>query len=236
MTVGTIDPIPWAYTDSPGVLLWSWVTDHFSARISGTEVDSDGGRRVVRSYAWSVSDLMRTHQGLPRLLVEGISPSFDEAERHVREHVGKLYDSRLGYRRFAGPLAFTFVLSSGETIDVSPLIGQRCSVTVLMPDRSERTVSGDFDVHHYVWRLRTAEDVLEIIPEHVLRITHRSEAADRAAAITHLDSYSGFGRIYREEPRPGCTGRPGFSVGTVDHAGAPRCPLHEQGLPEHLVR
>ena len=48
-------------------------------------------------------------------------------------------------------------------------------------------------------------------------------------------TYSGIGRIYREDPRAGCTGRPGFAAGTVDHAGAPRCPLHEEGLPEHLL-
>jgi hypothetical protein len=245
MTTGLVLPIPWAYTDSPGVLLWTWVTEHFVARISGAEVTGDdvdpvrsGGspdRRVVRSYSWDVSDLMRTHQGLPRLLVEGTSPSFDEAEALVREHVGKLYDPRLGYLPFAGPLAYTFVLSTGERRDVSELIGTRCTVTVLLPDRSERTVVGDFDVHHYTWRLSTPSELLEIVPEHVVRITHRSEAAERASTITRLDSYSGFGRIYAEDPRPGCTGRPGFTMGTVDHAGAPRCPLHEEGLPEHLL-
>lgn len=248
MSAGLLEPIPWAFTDAPGVLLWSWVTEHFVARISGTEVGAAGdgasaetlpghaGRRFVRSYSWDVSDRMRTNQGLPRLLVEGVAETFTDAETMVRENVGKLYDPRLGYRRFAGPLAFTFTLSTGERMDVSSYIGTRCAVTVLMPDRSERTVTGDFDVHHFGWRISTPERVLEIVPEHVLRLSNRSEAAERATAITHKDSYSGIGRIYREDPRPGCTGRAGFSVGTVDHAGAPRCPLHEEGLPDHLLR
>lgn len=239
------EPIPWSYTDSPGVLLWSWVTEHFVGRIAGLEVEGSGeasglqplieDRRLVRSYTWDVSDLMRMHQGVPRLLIDGTCASFDEAERLVREHVGKLYDPRLGYRSYAGALAYTFTLSTGERVDVRPFIGTRCTVVVLMPDRSERVVSGDFDVRHYQWQLSMANEILDIVPEHVLSISNRSEAAERASAITRSVTYSGIGRIYREDPRPGCTGRAGFSIGTVDHAGAGRCPLHEEGLPEHLL-
>lgn len=229
-------PIPWAFTDTPGLLQWSWVTEHFSARVNGTEVDAEhADRRQVRSYTWEISDLVRKQQDVPRLLVQGTTTSFDEAETLIREHVGKLYDPRLGYRRFAGPLAFTFTLSTGARVDVSEYIGTRCSVTVLMPDRSERTVSGDLDVMHYKWRLSSPEQVLEILPDHVLRITNRSEVAERATEITRNQTYSGIGRIYREDPRPGCTGRPGFTTGTVDHAGSARCPIHEVGLPDHLL-
>jgi hypothetical protein len=173
---------------------------------------------------------------VPRLLVEGNSPSFEGAELLVREHVGKLYDPRLGYRKYAGPLAFTFTLSTGDRVDVSEYLGTRCTVTVLMPDRSERTVTGDLDVVHYKWRLTSTEQTLEILPEHVLKLTNRSEMAERATAITRNDTYSGIGRIYNEEPKRGCTGRPGFTLGTVDHAGAPRCPVHELGLPDHMLR
>lgn len=239
MTSSLAEPIPWTYTDESGVLMWTWLTEHFVARITGTEVpgdDATGARRVVRSYHWDLSDLMRTNQGLPRLLIDGNATTFDEAEALIREHVGKCYESRLGYRRFAGPLAFTYTLATGERIDVSKFLGSRCTVTVLMADRSERTVSGDFEVHHYRWRLASPDQVLEIVPEHVLRITNRSAVAERAEAIVYSDTYFGVGRLYREEVRPGCTGRPGFTVGTVDHAGAPRCPLHEAGVPEHLLR
>jgi hypothetical protein len=236
---GLVEPVPWTFTDEPGVLLWTWVADHFVARVVGTEVaneDDPLGRRIIRSYAWEVSDLIRTNQGVPRLLVEGRATSFDEAETWVREHVGKLYDSRLGYRRFSGTLAYTFTLASGERVDVAEYVGTKCAVTVLMPDGGTRTVTGDLDVQHYKWRLATAEQMLEITPEHVVRISNRSEAAERATAITRNESYSGIGRLYREEPRGGCTGRPGFMVGTVDHAGSPRCPIHETGVPEHLLR
>lgn len=242
MTVDLLEPMPWSFTDAPGVLLWTWLTPHFVARITGTEagcdVDDagDDGRRLINSYGWDLSDLVRTSQGLPRLLVNGVSTSFEDAERSMREHVGKCYDPRLGYRKFAGPLAYTFMLSTGQRVDVSEFIGTRCAVTVLLPDLTERTVTGDFEVTHYKWRLAAPDRIMEILPEHVMRITNRSEAAERASAIVRGDLYSGVGRMYREDPRPGCTGRAGFMLGAVDHAGASRCPLHESGLPEHLLR
>ena len=239
MTSGMAEPVPWTFTDAPGVLLWTWRTDHFVCRITGTEVENEDepdGRRIIRSYSWEVFDLMRTQQGLPRMLVEGSGSSFEEAETRVREHVGKCYDPRLGYRRYAGALAFTFTLSTGESIDVSEYVGTRCAVTVQMPDGSQRTVTGDLVVDHYKWRLSTPQQVMDILPGHVVRITNRSEVAERATAVTRNDSYSGIGRMYKEDPRPGCTGRAGFMMGTVDHAGAPRCPIHETGVPEHLLR
>lgn len=219
--------------------MWSWVTEHLVARVSGQEVpgdEDDRGIRNVRSYTWELLDLIRSNQGMPRLLIEGASRSFGDAELQVREHVGKCYDARLGYRKFAGSLAFTYSLASGEQIDVSSFIGTRCSVTVLLADGSERTVAGDFSIDRYRWVVRTLDEQLEIVPEHVVRLTNRSEVADRAASIMRHDSYTGIGRMYRQEPRKGCTGRPGFTVGTVDHAGAAECPIHESGLPEHLLR
>lgn len=238
MTSALAEPVPWAFTDQSGVLIWTWLTDHFVARITGTEVPNatdQAGRRLVRSYHWDLSDLIRQHQGLPRLLIDGDATTFEEAEAALREHVGKCYEPRLGYRRYAGTLAFTYTLATGDGVDVSPYVGTKCAVTVLQPDRTERTVSGTFDVHHYRWRLTTVDQVMEIVPEHVMRITNRSAAAERATEMVMSTSYSGIGRIYREDPRPGCTGRPGFMEHTVDHAGAPRCPIHEAGVPEHLL-
>lgn len=231
-------PIPWNYTDQNGVLLWTWRTEHFTARISGQEVadpQAHAEGRVIRAYTWDLSDLIKLNQGMPRQLVEGMSASFEEAEEYIRENLGKCYDPRLGYADYCGGLAYRFMLSTGEVIDAKPFINTRASVTVLMPDRSEKTVVGDFTVNGFRWRLNSDGRVLEIMPEHVLRVTNKSEAAERAAQHTAHDLYSGIGRLYREDPKRGCTGRPGFTVGTVDHAGAPRCPVHEAGVPDHLL-
>ena len=98
VTSGTVEPIPWTFTDAPGVLQWTWLTEHFVARITGSEVDEPaaGDRRLVRTYAWELGDLVRPQQGLPRLIVEGASAEFADAEARVREHVGKAYDPLLG--------------------------------------------------------------------------------------------------------------------------------------------
>lgn len=239
MTTQAVQTIPWTYTDQRGVLLWTWRTEHFVARVSGQEVENpDGppGARIIRSYNWDVSDLIKLNQGMPRMLIEGMSSTFDEAENSVREHVGKCYDSRLGYRPFSGPFATRYFLSTGEEVNVQPYLNTKCAVTVLLPDRSERTVVGSFTANGYRWRLTTGDAVLEIVPEHVVAISNRSAAAERAAQAMDNDLYSGIGRIYREDPKRGCTGRPGYTVGTVDHAGAPRCPLHESDVPDHLLR
>jgi hypothetical protein len=228
-------PIPWVYSDSPGVLLWTWVTEHFIARITGTEVEGIEDRRI-RSYSWEVSDLMRTYQGLPRLLMNGVTASFEDADALVREHVGKCYDPRLGYQVYAGKHAFTFTLATGAVMDVEGMIGTRCTVTVLLPDRRHEVVVGDLSVHHYKWRLRDGDQILEVTPEHVLTIVNRSDAAQRATAIVETCSYSGIGRIYRSEWSAGCSGSPGYVVGTVDHAGRARCPVHETSVREDLLR
>lgn len=232
-------PIPWKYTDSPGVLLWTWSTEHLSARIMGYEVpnpDDLTGARIIKSYNWELSDLIKRHQGMPRLLIEGVAATFEDAEHAIREHIGKCYDPRLGYGPIAGPWAFRFTIATGEVLDIRPFVNTRCAVTVLLPDGTETTVIGDLATRGYKWRLNGTESVLELTPEHVVSVTNRSEAAERAASYSHLDSYSGIGRIYKEEPRRGCTGRPGFTVGTVDHAGAPRCPIHEVSVPDDMLR
>lgn len=243
---GLAENIPWTYTDQPGVLMWTWVTDHFVARIRGAEVagpdeaaealEGAGGRRYIRSYSWDIADRMKTNDGVPRMLIEGGTTGFAEAEQLIREHVGKLYDSRLGYRRFSGNLAYTFEVSTGERVDVSDMVGTTCTVTVLMSDGTRRTAAGKLKVSGYRWELQQGDTVTKILPEHVVSITNRSDVADRARRVARKDVYSGVGRIYSEDPGPGCTGTAGFAPHTVDHAGAPQCPIHEEGLPRHLLR
>jgi hypothetical protein len=239
VSVDGLEPIPWNFTDSPGVLLWTWMTDHFVARVQGAEVPSNlhesTARRLVRTYHWELSDRIRLHQGVPWLLIEGDCASFEQAENLLREHVGKCYDQSLGYRRFAGSLTFSFEISTGELLDVSTYVGTQCTITVLMSGGENRAITGDFDVVGYRWVVTNSAGVFEIVPEHVLAITNRSDIAEQARAITYIETYSGVGRTYREDPRPGCTGRAGFMARTVDHTGAIRCPLHEIGIPEHLL-
>jgi len=241
-TAERLESVPWIYSDSPGILLWTWMTEHFCARITGADVSEQvgaelaTGQRVIRSYGWELADLTRTNQGMPRVLVEGMASTFEEADAAIREHVGKCYDPRLGYRRYCGALATTFELADGTRIDAAPLVGTRCTVTVLAAGGTTQTVQGDLSIDHYKWRLRDGDRLLELLPAHVRSIGNRTAAAERAASVVHLESYSGIARIYRDEPRTGCTGTPGFMAGTVDHANASRCPVHEASLPDDLLR
>jgi len=230
------DPIPWIFTDEPGLLQWAWVTEHLVARISAVQAGTaPDGQRLIRSLHWELLDRMRLQQDMPRLLIEGDASTFDQAEAAIREHVAKCYDARLGYRRYAGPLAFTFEISTGERLDVSGYVGREVTISVLTSDGSRSTVRGDFAVEGYRWKVRGGDAIYDIVPEHVVSITDRSSFAQEAIAVVRPESYSGVGRIYREDPRPGCTGTPGFLPQTVDHAGKARCPLHERDLPDHLL-
>lgn len=228
-------PIPWSYADQPGLLVWTWISDHFVARVNGQEVQANSGQRTIRSYRWELLDKMRMHQGMPRILIGGEALSFEQAESQIAEHVAKCYDPRLGYRSYSGCLAFTFELSSGERMDVSSLIGSYVNVELLKGSRQIENIQGDLSVHGYAWRLDNNGQISEISPEHVLSVTNRASQAKAAQVSLHGEKYSGVGRIYREDARPGCTGKPGYLAHTVDHAGAPQCQLHEVGLPAHLV-
>ena len=253
MNRATAQPIPWVFTDMPGILMWTWVSDHFVARIAGAEITADAANaasegevapvaatagastRFVRSYNWDVADRIRTHDGLPRMLIEGTTTTFEQAENLVREHVGKLYDPALGYRAYCGALANTFTLTDGSAVDVTSMIGTQCAVTVLNPDGSTRTLTGKLSVSGYRWHLTSVDTIMKILPEHAIEITNTTQVAERARSFARTDNYTGMGRIYSENPGLGCTGHPGYSPGTVDHAGEPTCPIHEEGRTARLV-
>ncbi|MEL0127412.1 MAG: hypothetical protein VW929_09575, partial [Actinomycetota bacterium] len=65
--------------------------------------------------------------------------------------------------------------------------------------------------------------------------TNTTQVAERARSFARTDNYTGIGRIYAENPGLGCTGHPGYAPGTVDHAGEPTCPIHEEGRTARLV-
>ena len=182
-------PIPWAFSELPGIRRWTWLSEH-AVCIVDTElvdatgaapgsalVDGPGARQASRSHTWSVADRIRTNQGVPRVLVEGQAATFDQAEDAIREHIGKLYDPSLGYGAFAGRLAGTFTLASGERVDLTDFIGRQCAVTVRVGEHATRGLVGELTIHHYRVRLRSAGGVTEITPEHIVSIHSRAVPA-----------------------------------------------------------
>ena len=49
-------PIPWVFTDMPGVLMWTWVSDHFVARITGAEVTQDAANAASEDQAAPIAE------------------------------------------------------------------------------------------------------------------------------------------------------------------------------------
>lgn len=229
-------PIPWVYSDEGNLLAWVWTTRHFVARIVGTRVPGHGtGELFVRQHHWELADRVKMHDGVPRVIVEGDTRSFAEAEHFLREHVGKAYSESGEYATYAGEAATCFELCDGEVIDVDHLIGGRVTLRVQTGPGSQKALTGEFELAGYWWRITTPDGTFEVLPAHVLHVTHLPHSGATATWARREDTHIGVGRFHSGNPGPGCTGRSGFTPDTVDHAGAPRCPVHESGIRDHLL-
>lgn len=206
--------IPWRFSTSELLTTWVWTTSHFHATVVAEPA----------AFAWELGDLVTSTDGYPRLVAEGRTRRFAEAEQEIREAVGKSYPPTLGYRDYAGPLATTFRLATGRRVDLGEFEGQRVLVTVGEPGRApSRYIGVARIVHHHVELRPDNGRTLRIQPSHILDIVRETGGGSRSVDER---GYTGAGRIYRDTHRPGCTGHPGFLPGTVDHhAGV--CPIHE---------
>lgn len=216
---GTVAPIPWQYHGSDGLQMWLWQTPHFVATI-GTE---------AAGFYWAVGDLMAAGGGRPRPLTDGRTADFATAERDLRETIGKFYPAVLGYRPYAGSLATTFRIFGGQFLDFAIFEGERCVVSVALPDGTERRYSGSVKVVHYAIEVRADGGTVQIMPTHISKISTRSGRA----AVPLADQWNGSGRIFAGSVTGECNGRPGFLPETIDHAGMASCAVHE---PERAGR
>jgi hypothetical protein len=211
---GSLAPIPWQYHGSDGLQMWLWQTPHFVAKI-GTE---------AAGFYWTVGDLVAANGGRPRPLSDGRTSDYAAAERQLRETIGKSYPPALGYRSYAGSLATTFRILGGQFMDFGVFEGQHCVVSVALPDGTERGYSGYVKVVHYEVEVTQINGgAVRIMPTHISRVLRGSGGATAPLA----DQWTGSGRIYTGSVLAGCTGRPGFLPGTIDHAGLGSCKIHE---------
>lgn len=203
--------IPWRFTNHELVQMWQWFTEHFEARIS---VEGN-------SFAWDIHDLV-AEPGERRFLTEGRTALFAGAEAEVRETIGKSYPAHLGYRKYAGTLATTFSIATGERIDFGLYDGMRVVVTVRLPNGHTQSYIGSATVIHYELHLTPdAGGPVKIQPSHIVKIV------GEGGNVASNHDYTGVGRTFRGEAVRGCTGAPGYMLGTVDHDGDP-CPVHEE--------
>lgn len=215
MTSSGLLPIPWRYVDADLARMWIWETPHFEAKVTAD----------INSFAWELGDLIVPNQGLPRFLAEGRTTDFAEAERAVRETVGKSYPPAYGYSPYCGALATTFTIATGRRVNLGEFNGQSVVVTVRMPNGLSRSIVGYARVVNWELHVETGGSAVRVQPAHIDSIVR--EGGGGAAQAS--DSYTGVGRIYRGDPDRGCTGVASFLPGTVDHTGG-TCPVHEASV------
>lgn len=155
-----LPPIPWSHTMSDLGSVWKWSTPDFTVVITG---DS-------RSFYWVLSDTSLNPEGEPRPFADGTTASFEQAERAIRETLGKAYPPQMGYRQYAGSLATTFILADGRAHDLEEFVDRRVTVTVAERGWDGLPCRGVASVEHYDLVLTTAEEIVRISPSYIVDI------------------------------------------------------------------
>lgn len=208
----SLPPIPWHHDLSDLQAVWLWETEAFIVKVLGD----------VHSCYYTVTDKL-ADPAKPELIADGQTASFHQAEMRVRELIGKAYNPNLGFRKYAGNLATTFTISTGNRIDFGPYEGQMVTVEVFTGNSSTRALTGELRIENFLVSLIKGETHVNIRPTHVKTITLLNNA--RQEKLTRYERISG--RTYRANWEEGCTGEDGFLMNTVEHRYAV-CPIHEQ--------
>lgn len=209
--LGGMLPIPWYHSLADFGSVWQWKTSHFVVTVTS---DSQG-----RSFYWRLNDIS---SGSERFIVDGQASSFGQAEAGVREAVGKTYSPKLGFVKYAGSYATTFVLATGAKKDLGVYDGFNVIVEVADRDGDVRTVKGVARLSHYNLLVIHKDTTYRIAPSYVLSIRADGEVSPKDDPT----SEENVSRVVQGVVIAGCTGRPGFLANTVDHVGR-KCPIHE---------
>ena len=118
--MATRKPIPWLYTETKGFRTWTWETPQFRAKIIGE------GASETQSISWQIIE--KSDKG-EFIFENSQSRNFREAELEVAETVAKSWDRKYGFTEFAGDLAYTFAIATGDRINFEPYIGERVRMT-----------------------------------------------------------------------------------------------------------
>lgn len=156
-----LPPIPWAHSNSDLGSVWRWETPDFFVVVNG-----DG-----RSFYWVLSDTSLNPEAEPRVVGDGQAATFEQAERSIRETVGKAYPPRMGYLHFAANLATTFILADGQQHDLEQYSGRRVKVMVAPRGWDGKECRGVASIDHYDFVLTTPEEVTRILPSYIMEIT-----------------------------------------------------------------
>jgi hypothetical protein len=198
--------IPWKHQGDEITTLWTWDTEHFVITITGN----------VSSVYFRIHD-----RASDQMFFDGQSATFEQAEMVIRETIGKAYHPSLGYRAYAGALATTFMLATGDKKDLSRYIGRAVEVEVLNANGSKENYQGVAQIVNYYLELLTQKIHIKVLPSHLLDIR---PLVEMKAIDSEYERISG--RTFKGKYEKGCTGTPGFMENTLDHSGL-TCPIHE---------
>lgn len=200
--------VPWDLISTGEIKVWRWLTPHFDAQIR-----SDGIH-----CSCSITD--RT-QGRPTIILNDFGKDFKESEKKVLEFIAKSYPVALGYRRYAGELATTFVLNDGTEQNLGHFEGKQVIVQYLTEQNDIKESKGFLQITHHTVEITTGEhSSITIAPSLIKSIRAISGRAGEDQKGLH-------GRLVLGKPGRGCTGRAGFISGSVVHDdNAPWCPIH----------
>lgn len=199
--------IPWKHQGDEMTTLWTWEAEHFTVTVTGN----------VSSVYFRIHD-----KASDQMFFDGQSATFEQSEMVIRETIGKAYHPSLGYRPYAGALATTFMLATGDKKDLSRYIGRAVEVEVLNADGSKENYRGVVEIANYYLELRTEKIHIKVLPSHLLDIKPVVAAEGVDSEYERIS-----GRTFKGKYQPGCTGFPGFMENTIEHGGL-TCPIHER--------
>jgi hypothetical protein len=151
--------IPWSHERSDFGSVWRWETPHFVITVNGND----------RSCYYTIADKIKTPDS-PKPIADGQAATFEQAERLIRETIGKAYPAKLGYQRIAGPLATTFTIGTGARVDLGPYAGHDVVVTVANGNDGDSTYAGLATVLHYHLYITQDGKNIKVAPSHILAI------------------------------------------------------------------
>lgn len=210
----SLPPIPWEHELSDLQSIWLWETEEFTVRVLGD---------VHRCY-FTVTDTWQDPSN-PRILTDGQTASFRQAENRVREIIGKVYPVELGYRKYAGSLATTFMIASGQRFDFGTYEDEIVTIEVFTGPETISAMTGRLKIDHYYLALIKGQTHISVRPTHVKSIELVHRAPQMGEKSRKYEKISG--RTFRAGWKKGCTGISGFLPNTVDHREAV-CPIHER--------
>lgn len=220
MGIATED-VPWQFDQTNLFESWTWDTQHFKATIF-----SEGKESII--FNWRVEDYTRTRSG--KELASGQTMDYSDAKDAVLEVVGKSYPPTLQYKRFAGSLATSFLIGTGEYIDFgefeSHKVNLHCKENV--NDPTMKIFSGTLEcVHHKIHITTDSGQVIKIPPRLIFEV--RGEfSSTPIKGKTDTEKRNERARIYEGKWSQGCTGHAGYMPNTVEHNPTDLlCPIHE---------